>query len=59
MEVTVIVGFQLIRFNPIGRVGSIHNYEDTKESFQLIRFNPIGRDQEDLQLMYQAKRVSN
>ncbi len=39
------LGFQLIRFNPIGGVndesilGVIKN-----DSFQLIRFNPIGGD---------------
>ena len=36
--------FQLIRFDPIGRVWilAVDNME-TRMRFQLIRFNPIGR----------------
>ena len=40
---TPSAGFQLIRFNPIGR-----EYSSEEKaliiSFQLIRFNPIGRE---------------
>ena len=35
--------FQLIRFNPIGRVSIFQIGGEITACFQLIRFNPIGR----------------
>ncbi len=36
-------GFQLIRFNPIGREMRAFAQREDYSRFQLIRFNPIGR----------------
>ncbi len=40
---TFTKGFQLIRFNPIGRAKTLEMTGEATQSFQLIRFNPIGR----------------
>ena len=37
------IRFQLIRFNPIGRVEGQTGLKGNHIRFQLIRFNPIGR----------------
>jgi|GEM_PF-5627464 len=39
----LIAGFQLIRFDPIGRVLSVRGTRSNPSRFQLIRFDPIGR----------------
>ncbi len=37
------MSFQLIRFNPIGRVNQISGDAGVDTSFQPYRFNPIGK----------------
>ncbi len=51
-------GFQLIRFNPIGREKEKIMNEILREAqgFQLIRFNPIGRDH-TVRLLYSAAKL--
>ena len=39
----IIGSFQLILFNPIGRVHKKQLEEEWEAGFQLILFNPIGR----------------